>query len=202
MLYNSLSFSFLAVYRCAFRKLLLTSERLGAGGGYDTVHAGHKRSYSHCTFRGDTPPLAPNRQLSAADFGFAFRVSFSRLIFISDGYFFTVFSGCTILSSMWICLQRFRAYFPFELLFQGRMYNSIVFLAPITPVCFSLAMFFQHTVILDFSPCLRHGQSHFLLSILTAQKYANFFNSNTLSRKKLKIFSNSLSSCVFCFRAN
>ena len=40
-----------------------TSQRLGAGGGYDTVQAGHKRSYSHCTFRGATPPLAPNRQL-------------------------------------------------------------------------------------------------------------------------------------------
>ena len=33
-----------------------------AGGGYDTVHAGHKRSYSNCTFRGATPPLVPNRQ--------------------------------------------------------------------------------------------------------------------------------------------
>ena len=42
----------------------------------------------------------------------------------------------------------------------------------------------------------------FLLSILIAQRYANFFNSTIFSRKKLKIFSNSLSPCVFCFRAN
>ena len=49
----------------ALARLHLTSERLGAGGGYETVHAGHKRSCSHCIFRGDTPPLAPNRQLCA-----------------------------------------------------------------------------------------------------------------------------------------
>ena len=97
-----------------FRRLHVTSQRLGAGGGYDTVHAEHKRSYSHCTFRGATPPLAPNRQLSAADFGVAVRVSFSRLIFISNDCLFhrifglynfveyvdllTTFSGCTFLS--------------------------------------------------------------------------------------------------------
>jgi hypothetical protein len=55
------------------RKLHITSERLGAGGGYDTVHAGYYRSYSHCTFRGATPPLAPNRQLYAGFFYFVFR---------------------------------------------------------------------------------------------------------------------------------
>jgi hypothetical protein len=49
----------------AFAALQPTSQRLGAGGGYDTVHAGYKRSISHCIFRGATPPLAPNRQLPA-----------------------------------------------------------------------------------------------------------------------------------------
>ena len=54
----------------ALATLPTTSERLGAGGGDDTVHAGHKRSYSHCSFRGATPPLAPNRQLAEVLFVF------------------------------------------------------------------------------------------------------------------------------------
>ena len=69
---------YLGFYAVAVRHIRITSERLGAGGGYDTVHAGHKRSCSHCTFCGATPPLAPNRQLAAAHFVGSF-VSFISL---------------------------------------------------------------------------------------------------------------------------
>ena len=84
--------------------------------------------------------------------------------------FFTAFSDCTILSSVWSVYNVFGLYFPFELLFQGRN----VFLAPITPVCFSLAMLFQRTVISDFYPRLRHGQSHFYCPFLSHKDTQTF----------------------------
>ena len=81
---NFAFFTFLSLNSyCAFAALLTTSERLGAGGGYDTVHAGYYRSFSHCTFRGATPPLAPNRQLCAG----IFLSKFISSLFVSNKYY-------------------------------------------------------------------------------------------------------------------
>ena len=50
----------------AFAALPTTSERLGAAAAYTTVHAGDKRSFSHCLFCGVTarrcakPPVGCN----------------------------------------------------------------------------------------------------------------------------------------------
>ena len=90
-----------------FPALQPTSERLGAGGGYDTVHAGHKRSYSHCTFRGATPPLVPNRQLGVRHFS---RV-LSLFTSLSDC---TQFSGCTTFSEYCLFPLHFRAALNFQ----------------------------------------------------------------------------------------
>ena len=49
-------------------KLPITSERLGAAAASTTVHAGYKRSFSHCLFCGRTAAVAPNRQLAAGIF--------------------------------------------------------------------------------------------------------------------------------------
>ena len=73
--YFCLTFNFPFHCPAALSPPLACNERLGAGGGYDTVHAGHKRSYSHCTFCGATPPLAPNRPL-------AVRCFFSVIFFV------------------------------------------------------------------------------------------------------------------------
>ena len=73
---------------CAVRNLPITRKRLEAGGGYDTVHAGYKRSYSHYTFCGVTPPLAPNRTLSAAIFVCFCRFTFGRYVRFGRLFFF------------------------------------------------------------------------------------------------------------------
>jgi len=49
----------------ALATLQPTSERLGTAATFTTVHAGYKRSFSHCRFCGITAAVAPNRQLYA-----------------------------------------------------------------------------------------------------------------------------------------
>ena len=59
----ALNFNFFTAFSTARRCLQPTSERLGAAAAYTTVHAGYKRSFSHCLFRGVTAAITPNRPL-------------------------------------------------------------------------------------------------------------------------------------------
>ena len=59
---------FYFVLHRALARLHLTSERLGAAAAYTAVHAGDKRSFTHCLFRGVTAAVAPNRQLAVSAF--------------------------------------------------------------------------------------------------------------------------------------
>ena len=61
----------LTLHNCRLHARRACTQRpsgLAQAGGCDTVHAGHKRSCSHCTYCGVTPPLAPNRPLEAVHF--------------------------------------------------------------------------------------------------------------------------------------
>ena len=124
------------------------------------------------------PPVICCRFWVRSRFVFEAHIHFRRLPFSRH---FRAVQFCRVCGFVY---NVFTLYFRFGLLFQGRMYNSIVFLVQGVTVCFSLAVLFQRTVIPDFSPCLRHGQSHFHCPSFLSYKDTQSFSISIIFRVK------------------